>query len=160
MSERLQKYLARCGVGSRRRCEELIDQGRITIDGEVVREMGTRVEPDDQIVCYNGKQVSPEAHVYYVLNKPPGYVCTSHDPQGRPRAIDLLPDDIGRVYTVGRLDSDSEGLIIITNDGSFAHQLSHPRYEVFKTYELSLQRPLSNDQQKMWRQGITCEEDF
>lgn len=157
MPERLQKYLARCGVGSRRHCEELMEQGRVTVDGEIIREPGFQVDADRQTVCFNGKEIHPEKNVYYALHKPPGYVCTSHDPQGRPLAIDLLPSDVGRVYTVGRLDAVSEGLIIVTNDGSFAHRLSHPRYEVTKTYELSLARPLSVSDQKQWKQGIDWE---
>ena len=151
---RLQKYLAACGVGSRRRCEELMIEGRITVDGVVVRTPGTSVIPGEQEVRCNGQLVAPQTKVYLALHKPPGHVCTSHDPQGRPCAIDLIPAEYGRVFTIGRLDTDSEGLILLTNDGEFSNRLMHPRYEVTKTYELWLREPLDATQQQAWLKGI------
>src|SRR6202158_5458133 len=133
MMERLNKYLAHAGVGSRRHCEELILRGRISVDGKVVRELGTKVEPAQE-VCVDGEPLHQEKPVYYLVNKPRGYLCTNHDPAGRPLAVDLVPHVAQRVYTVGRLDEDSEGLLLLTNDGDLAFKLMHPRFGVEKTY--------------------------
>lgn len=154
MAVRLHKYLATCGVGSRRMCEMFMAQGRVTVNGEIVREPGYQVDPDAVEICFNGNAVRPETKVYLMLNKPPGIVCTSRDPQGRPRAIDLVPSDQGRLYTVGRLDTDSEGLLILTNDGDFANHLMHPRHHVVKTYELWMKEPLSDSESEAWRRGV------
>ncbi len=131
--ERLNKYLAHAGVGSRRYCDQLIQRGRITIGGEVVRELGTQVEPGQEVMV-DGQPLHSERLVYWLLNKPRGYLCTNHDPSGRPCAIDLVEHISERVYTVGRLDEDSEGLLMLTNDGDLANQLTHPRYGIEKTY--------------------------
>ena len=131
--ERLNKYLAHAGVGSRRHCEELIVRGRVTVNGHVVRELGTKVEAEDA-VCVDGQPLHGEKLVYWLVNKPRGYLCTNFDPGGRPRAIDLVPHVSQRVYTVGRLDEDSEGLLLLTNDGDLANRLMHPRFGVEKTY--------------------------
>jgi 23S rRNA pseudouridine2605 synthase len=131
--ERINKYLAHAGLGSRRHCEDLVRAGRVTIDGDVVRELGTRVAPDQQVQV-DGQPIRTERLVYWLVNKPRGYLCTNHDPAGRPRAIDLAPHLTERVYTVGRLDEDSEGLLLLTNDGELAHRLMHPRFGVDKTY--------------------------
>ncbi|MHB1558649.1 MAG: pseudouridine synthase, partial [Isosphaeraceae bacterium] len=132
-AERLQKVLAQAGLGSRRGCEELIRQGRVTVDGEVVTEMGTRVEPSAR-VAVDGEPIRRESIVYFAVNKPEGYVSTNSDPSGRPRVVDLVPEIPQRVYTVGRLDEDSTGLIILTNDGELANRLAHPKYGVEKLY--------------------------
>jgi 23S rRNA pseudouridine2605 synthase len=132
--ERLQKVLAHAGLGSRRACEELILQGRVSINGEVVRVLGTRVDPDSARVAVDGEPIKQEKMVYYAVNKPKGYVSTNFDPSGRPRVVDLLPEIPQRVYTVGRLDEDSTGLLILTNDGELANRLAHPRYGVEKLY--------------------------
>jgi 23S rRNA pseudouridine2605 synthase len=132
--ERLNKLLAHAGVGSRRHVEELIAAGRVTVDGQAVRELGTKVDPEGQRVTVDGQPVKLERPVYWVVNKPRGYLCTNEDPAGRPRAIDLVPHVEQRVYTVGRLDEDSEGLLLLTNDGDLAHRLMHPRFGVEKTY--------------------------
>jgi 23S rRNA pseudouridine2605 synthase len=131
--ERLNKYLAHAGVGSRRRCEELIAAGRVRVDGQVVRELGARVDAGQE-VCVDGRPLHAERPVYWLVNKPRGYLCTNHDPAGRPRAVDLVEHVPQRVYTVGRLDEDSEGLLLLTNDGDLANKLMHPRYGVEKTY--------------------------
>jgi 23S rRNA pseudouridine2605 synthase len=131
--ERLNKYLAHAGLGSRRHCEELILAGRVSIDGRPVRELGTQVEPG-QRVAVDGEPVKGERHVYWLVHTPRGYLCPTHAPAGRPLAIDLVPHVSQRVYTVGRLDEDSEGLLLLTNDGDLAHRLMHPRYGVEKTY--------------------------
>lgn len=135
-TERLQKVLAHAGVGSRRACEELILQGRVTVDGQVVRELGTRVLPVRAEIAVDGQPVRLERLVYFAVHKPKGYVSTSKDPAGRPRVIDLLPEIPQRVYTVGRLDEMSSGLILLTNDGELANRLTHPKFGVEKVYRV------------------------
>ncbi len=132
--ERLQKVLAHAGVGSRRACEELILQGRVTVDNQVVRELGTRVDPQKSKVALDGQRIQPERMVYFAVSKPKGYVSTNNDPSGRPRVVDLLPEIPQRVYTVGRLDEMSMGLILLTNDGELANKLAHPKFGVEKLY--------------------------
>ena len=135
---RLQKFLAAAGVGSRRHCEELIVAGRVRIDGRVVAELGTRVDPDRQRVELDGDWVRPEPHRTYLVDKPPKIVCTSHDPEGRPTIVEwaarMGADPRLRLYTIGRLDYDSEGLILLTNDGDLAQAFAHPRHHVEKEY--------------------------
>lgn len=131
--DRLNKYLAHAGVGSRRHCDDLIRSGRVSIDGEAVTDLATRVAPE-QTVSVDGEPVRTETFVYYLVNKPRGFLCTNHDPAGRPLAIDLVPQIAQRVYTVGRLDEDSEGLLLLTNDGDLAHRLMHPRFGIEKSY--------------------------
>jgi 23S rRNA pseudouridine2605 synthase len=131
--ERLNKLLAHAGLGSRRHCEDLITAGRVAVDGRIVRELGTRVETD-QRVCVDGQPIHAERLVYWLVNKPKGYLCTNRDPRRRPLAIDLVPKVSQRVYTVGRLDEASEGLLLLTNDGDLAFRLMHPRFGVEKTY--------------------------
>ena len=126
--------LAHAGLGSRRSCEELIRQGRVTVDGNVVRELGTRVDADRARIAVDGEAIRRESMVYFAVNKPKGYVSTNVDPAGRPRVVDLLPEIPERVYTVGRLDEESTGLMILTNDGELANRLAHPRYGVEKLY--------------------------
>src|SRR5437870_4409280 len=147
--DRLNKFLAHAGVGSRRHCEELIAVGRITVDGDTVRELGTKVEPG-QKVCVDGQPLQAEKTVYWLVNKPRGYLCTNYDPAGRPRALDLVPHVPQRVYTVGRLDEDSEGLLLLTNDGDLANRLMHPRYGVEKTYLVQVAgRPGREDMEQL-----------
>jgi len=135
---RLQRFLASTGLGSRRRCEEYIVAGRISVDGEVVRDLGTRVDPRRQHVAVDGESVRREPTRYFLLNKPRGVLCTNSDPAGRPRAIDLVPGERLRLFTVGRLDESSEGLILVTNDGELAHRLAHPRFQVRRTYAVQV----------------------
>jgi 23S rRNA pseudouridine2605 synthase len=132
--ERLNKYLAHAGVGSRRHVETLIQRGRVAINGRVVRELATQVDPTAHKVSVDGQPIKAERLVYWVVNKPRGYLCTNYDPAGRPKALDLVPQVAQRVYTVGRLDEASEGLLLLTNDGDLANKLMHPRYGVEKTY--------------------------
>lgn len=132
--ERLQKILAHAGVGSRRACEELILQGRVTVDGQVVRELGTRVDAARAKVAVDGQRIQPERLVYFAVSKPKGYVSTNRDPAGRPRVVDLLPEIPQRVYTIGRLDEMSTGLMLLTNDGELANRLAHPKFGVEKLY--------------------------
>ena len=134
--ERLQKILAHAGVGSRRACEELILQGRVTVGGQVVRELGTKVDPVATPVALDGQKLHSERPVYFAVFKPKGYVSTNADPSGRPRVVDLLPQIPQRVYTVGRLDEMSVGLMLLTNDGELANKLSHPKFGVEKLYRV------------------------
>lgn len=134
MPVRLQKFLAEAGVGSRRACESLIQQGRVTVNSKLVTELGTKVDPAVDRVALDSKPVAAERKLYIALNKPRGVFCTSRDTHGRKRALDLLPPGLPRIYTVGRLDADSEGLLLLTNDGSFSLRLTHPRYKTPKKY--------------------------
>ncbi|MBS3734351.1 MAG: rRNA pseudouridine synthase [Phycisphaerae bacterium] len=133
---RIHKVLAQAGVASRRGVEEMILEGRVAVNGRVVAELPCFVDPDHDRIAVDGRNVTtrPESHVYFLLNKPRGVVCTQRDPQGRPRAVDLVPPTHKRVYCVGRLDAETTGLIIITNDGALTEHVTHPRYGVVKTY--------------------------
>jgi 23S rRNA pseudouridine2605 synthase len=134
--QRLQKVLASAGVGSRRDCEELITAGRVEVDGRVVAELGSKVDPDTQEIRLDGELLKLRRRSYYAVYKPVGIVCTNSDPDGRPRVIDLIPPSNERLFTVGRLDLSSEGLLLVTNDGDLANHLAHPRYGVPKTYHV------------------------
>ncbi|KPK00387.1 MAG: pseudouridine synthase [Desulfobacterales bacterium SG8_35] len=135
MQERLQKVLAKAGIASRRKAEELIKEGRVRVDGRVVTEMGIRVDTDNQDIECNGIPVSSqEEKVYILLHKPAGFLSTVHDPQGRPIVTDLIHNVKERVYPVGRLDQDTEGALLLTNDGELAQKILHPSHEVKKTY--------------------------
>jgi 23S rRNA pseudouridine2605 synthase len=135
MEERLQKILAKAGIASRRGAEELIRQGKITVDGKVVTEMGCRLDPEKHKIAFEGKQISAEEEkIYLLLNKPKGYVTTLKDPQGRPIVTALLKGIKARVFPVGRLDFDTEGALILTNDGDFAQRILHPSFEIERTY--------------------------
>jgi 23S rRNA pseudouridine2605 synthase len=151
--ERLHKLLAHAGVGSRRQCEALISAGRVSVDGQIVRELGTKVEPT-QHLCVDGQPVHGERHVYWLVNKPRHYLCTNHDPAGRPLAIDLVPQVSQRVYTVGRLDEASEGLLLLTNDGDLANRLMHPRYGVEKTYQVQVAGHPSREDVQQLLKGV------
>lgn len=138
MEERLQKILARAGIGSRRKCEELIRQGRVTVDGQLITSMGVKVDTAKAVVAFDGQPISSEKKIYILLNKPTGYVTTLSDPQGRPIVTDLLPKIKNRVFPVGRLDLNSEGALLLTNDGQMTNFILHPRYGVHKTYEITV----------------------
>ena len=134
---RLQKFLAACGLGSRRGCEELIETGRIEVDGQTAS-LGARVDPSQQQVTFDGERLRLQPRRYFLLNKPKGVLCTNADPAGRRRVIDLFPADMPRLFPVGRLDEDSEGLLVVTNDGDFAHKLAHPRHRIYRTYQVQV----------------------
>jgi 23S rRNA pseudouridine2605 synthase len=151
--QRLQKVLAAAGIASRRECESLILAGRVEIDRRTVTELGTRVDPDQQEIRVDGVPLAPSRHVYYAVNKPAGVVSTNRDPDGRTRVVDLVPGET-RLFTVGRLDRSSEGLIIVTNDGELANLLTHPRYGIPKTYRVWVQGfPPPETLQKL-REGV------
>jgi 23S rRNA pseudouridine2605 synthase len=155
--ERLQKVLARAGVGSRRRCEEYIRSGRVRVNGRTVTEMGLKVDPRRDTITFDGKPVRSEQHIYLLLNKPVGYVSTVSDPQGRPIVTDLIPNIDKRIYPVGRLDLDSEGALLLTNDGRLTNRILHPRYGVAKTYQVTLAKRPSAAKLKQLEQGIVLD---
>lgn len=154
---RLQKYLADCGIGSRRGCERFITEGLVTVDGKTVMELGAKVDPATATVTFDGKPVKTEKKMWLMLNKPPHYICSAYDPDERPSYIELLPENIGRVYNVGRLDYMSEGLLLVTNDGELANRLMHPRYEVHKTYVIQTVEKMTDDDLAEMREGIRDE---
>ena len=144
--ERLHKFLASTGAGSRRECETFIQQRRVTVNGQVVTKMGVKVDPFTDKVTFDGESVTPEEKVYWILNKPPGTICTNSDERGRPRVVDLVPDQKNRIYTVGRLDADSRGLILLTNDGGIANVICHPRYRIEKVYQVAVRGRVTREQ--------------
>ena len=152
--ERLQKILAAAGLGSRRACETLIEQGRVTVDGEIVTELGTKADPDTQEIACDGERVRPVRKMYYLINKPAGVVCTNDDERGRPRVIDLLPCRDQRLFTVGRLDANTEGLLIVTNDGAFAQKVAHPRFGITKVYRARVQGHFTGEASRQLEEGV------
>ena len=155
--ERLQKVLAAVGLGSRRACEELIADGRVTVDGEVA-ELGRRVDPDTARVEVDGVPISVRPGlVHYLLNKPAGVVTTASDPQGRPTVLDLVPPE-PRVFPVGRLDAATEGLLLLTNDGDLAHRLTHPSFGVEKEYLAEVEMPPTRGELRRLREGVDLED--
>ncbi len=156
-TERLQKMLAGAGVASRRDCEELITAGRVTVNGQVVHELGTRVDIDHDSVALDGTPIhQPTERTYILLNKPVGVVATVDDPQGRPTVVDLVDVPV-RLFPVGRLDLQSEGLLLLTNDGALMHRLTHPRFEVEKEYQVLLDRTPDDVALDAWRAGVDLE---
>lgn len=158
-SIRLQKYLAQCGISSRRKAETYIAEGRVSVDGQVTTEMGIRIIPGRNRVTFDGKPVEMrERPVYYLLNKPKGYVTTLSDPQGRPVVTSLLKGVRARLFPVGRLDLDTEGALILTNDGSLAQKIQHPRYNTDKTYEALVRGVPARDKMSSLEKGIMLED--
>jgi 23S rRNA pseudouridine2605 synthase len=156
---RLQKYLANSGVASRRKCEELILQGKVEVNGEVVTELGTKVKSND-IVKYNGKIVSPqEEKVYILLNKPIGYVTTVKDQFNRDTVLDLVKIN-KRLVPVGRLDMYTSGALILTNDGEFVNKLTHPKNEINKTYNATVAGVITRDEIKQLENGVKIDEEY
>jgi len=156
---RIQKLLALAGVASRRRSEELMLDGLVEINGEVVTRLGTKVDPARDVIRIDGKRLPPISEkVYLALNKPRGVVSTMSDPEGRRTLQDLVDDRPERLFHVGRLDTDTSGLIILTNDGDFAHRLAHPSYEVDKTYVAEVKGELFPRIVKQLREGVTLED--
>lgn len=158
MKMRLNKFLASCGIASRRSAEAYITAGRVTIDGHAVRELGTTVDLSGQRICVDGKVITPvRKKIYVLLNKPKGYVTTARDEKGRRTIFDLVHVK-ERLFPVGRLDSDSEGLLLLTNDGELAHRLTHPRYKLIKTYRVKLDRDFDRSDFSSLTQGIELED--
>ena len=156
---RLQKVLAAAGVGSRRHCEELIGEGRVEVDGEIVRRFGARVDPQHQVIRVDGMRIpSRQDLVYLALNKPAGVLTTMSDDRGRRTIADLVADHSERLFHVGRLDYETEGLILLTNDGELAHRLSHPRYGVLKTYLAEVRGPVPRDLARRLTTGVELDD--
>lgn len=151
---RLQKFLAEAGVASRRASEQIVVAGRVTVNGETVTELGTKVDPDKDRVAVDGAPVKARRKLYVAVNKPRGFVCTRADPEKRHIVIDLLPAEWQHLQTVGRLDRDTEGLLFLTNDGQFALRLTHPRYGVRKTYLLSVGGRVEPAQMELFTRGV------
>jgi 23S rRNA pseudouridine2605 synthase len=162
---RLQKVLAQAGIGSRRACEAMIGEGRVEVNSEVVTEQGRRVDPERDVIRVDGARIPPpRRHLYLALNKPRGVVVTMDDPEGRRTVADVLAEGARRslkkerLFHVGRLDTDSEGLLILTNDGDFAHKLAHPSYQVPKTYIVEVSGVVGPQTLRRLRRGITLED--
>jgi 23S rRNA pseudouridine2605 synthase len=156
---RLQKLLAQSGVASRRKCEELMLEGAVEVDGEVVTRLGTKVDPRTAVIRVEGKRLPPISEkVYLVLNKPRGVVSTMSDPEGRRNLGDLVADRPERLFHVGRLDTDTTGLIILTNDGDFAQRMAHPSYEVDKTYVAEVEGEVYRRVVKRLLEGVTLDD--
>ena len=155
---RINKYLASCGVASRRKCEEIISRGKVTINGEVVRELGTIINVKKDLVKVYGKEVSLDTKkVYYMLNKPQGVISASKSKYGEETVVDLLGKKEHRLFPVGRLDKDTTGLIILTNDGDFAYKLTHPKYEKEKTYEALVKGKVDSKALDKLKQGVVID---
>ncbi|GAB3871309.1 pseudouridine synthase [Terrabacter terrigena] len=156
---RLQKLMAAGGVGSRRVCENLIEQGRVEVDGQVVTELGVRINPRTQVVHVDGVRVNlDEDRVYLAFNKPKGVVTTMNDELGRISLADYVGNREERLFHVGRLDADTEGLLLLTNDGDLAHRLQHPAYGVLKTYIATIRGPVQRDVGKRLREGVELDD--
>ncbi|MBQ3653580.1 MAG: rRNA pseudouridine synthase [Synergistaceae bacterium] len=154
---RLNAYLSSCGVASRRKAETVILSGRVQVNGKIVLAPFFQVDPDNDTVTLDRKPLTPSQHVYYVINKPAGYVCASTDKYD-PVVVDLIPNNTGRLYPVGRLDRESEGLLILTNDGAFTQSILHPSKQVPKEYEALLNIPINDKQLARWRKGFEISE--
>jgi 23S rRNA pseudouridine2605 synthase len=159
MKERLQKIIAAAGIDSRRHAEKLITAGRVSVNGVVVKELGAKADGAIDIIRVDSKIISVDrTMIYIILHKPAGYVTTLSDPQRRPTVVDLIGDVPERVYPVGRLDYDSEGLLLLTNDGDFAQKMQHPRFQLPKVYRVKIQGRLSKDEIKQLGKGIKLED--
>jgi pseudouridine synthase len=157
MAERLQKILSQYGIASRRQAEQMILDGQVRLNGAVVDELGTKADPNSDRIEVNGKLLQGDRQpeqIYLLLNKPRSFICTRHDPKGRRTVMDLLPKNFHYLYPVGRLDYDSSGLLLLTNDGDLANQLLHPRHHVTKTYMVWVRGNPSKETLNKWRQGV------
>lgn len=154
---RLNKFLASAGIASRRKCDQLIQEGLISVNGKVVNELGTIINEKKDKVFYEGRQILlPSSFVYIKLNKPKGYACTAKDEKGRKTIYDLLPQG-ERLFSIGRLDYDTEGLIILTNDGDFANKVAHPRYSVDKEYHVTIEGQIKESELAVLRKGVVID---
>lgn len=154
MEDRLHKVMAHAGVGSRRTCETYIAEGRVRVDGKVVTQMGTKVDPEVRKITFDGRPIHVRRNVYYLVNKPKGTVCTNDERSPEPRVIDLVPQQKERLFTVGRLDKDTVGLIIVTNDGDLSNFLTHPRYGIRKAYVAAVDGYIQPEDLEKLEQGV------
>lgn len=158
MEERLQKYLANCGIASRRKCEEYILQGKVKVNGKIVTELGTKINPEKDIIQFENKTVKENRkYVYILLNKPIGYVTTADDQFGRDTVLDLVKVK-ERIVPVGRLDMYTSGALILTNDGDFVYKVTHPKHEIEKTYTVTVKGIVQNDEVEKLRKGVQIED--
>ena len=155
---RLQKFLSQAGVASRRAAETLMQQGRVRVNGAPATELGVKVDPERDVVEVDGRRIDPATPVWIALHKPRGYVTTRSDPEGRSTVYALLPAEHHALFHVGRLDLDSEGLLLLTNEGDTAERLQHPRYEVERVYEVEIDGALSEATQRLLLQGVELED--
>lgn len=154
MSMRLNKFLATCGLASRRKCEEYISAGRVTVNGKVVDSMGLSIDEKKDVVCVDGNEMKlVNEFVYLKMNKPKGYACTASDERGRKTIFDLVDCDV-RLFNVGRLDYDTEGLIFLTNDGDFANMVTHPRFHFEKEYQVTVEGEVKESELAVLRKGV------
>jgi len=162
MQHRLQKLIAAAGIASRRHAEELISSGKVSLNGKVVTELGTKADPDQDHIKVNGKLINPQLKnqqkIYVLLNKPPGYLSSLSDPEGRPLVTELLPRSIGKVHPVGRLDFNTEGLLILTNDGELTNYVTSARNRVDKVYEVKVKGVPTEAAIARLRRGVTLED--
>jgi pseudouridine synthase len=162
MEQRLQKLIAAAGIASRRRAEELITAGRVTVNGEVIKELGTKADPDKDHIKVNGKLINPQLQsrekVYVLLNKPKGYLSSVSDPEDRPLVTELLPPSLGKLHPVGRLDFNTEGLLLLTNDGDFTNFVTAARNRVEKVYEVKVKGVPTETGIERLRRGVTLED--
>ena len=158
MEERLQKYLAECGIASRRKCEEYILQGKVQVNGKTITELGVKVNPEKDKITFEGKNVKQEERkVYILLNKPIGYVTTSDEQFGRDKVLDLVKVK-ERVVPVGRLDMYTSGALILTNDGDFVYKVTHPKHEITKTYTVTVKGIIKNEEVEQLRKGVKIDD--
>ena len=158
MEERLQKYLAECGIASRRKCEEYIIQGKVQVNGKTITELGVKVNPEKDKITFEGKNVKQEERkVYILLNKPIGYVTTSDEQFGRDKVLDLVKVR-ERVVPVGRLDMYTSGALILTNDGDFVYKVTHPKHEITKTYTVTVKGIIKNEEVEQLRKGVKIDD--
>ncbi len=158
MEERLQKYLANCGIASRRKCEEYILEGKVKVNGNIIRELGTKINPQKDTVEYENKKVIPNNNnIYILLNKPIGYVTTVEDQFGRDTVLNLVKVK-ERIVPVGRLDMYTSGALILTNDGDFVYKITHPKHEINKTYTVTVKGIINNDEIERLRKGVKIED--
>ncbi len=152
--ERLQKYMAHAGIASRRKSEDIISKGRVKVNGKTVIEIGIKINPEVDIVEVDGQVINREDKIYLILNKPTGYVTTVSDPRGRKTVMDLIENVAKRIYPVGRLDYDSSGLLLMTNDGELTYILTHPSYEINKTYRVKVPGMANKNKLKLLEKGV------
>lgn len=157
--ERLQKILSRAGISSRRAAEKIILEGRVTVDGKIISKLGAKADTEKNKICVDGKILNfDEEKIYLLLNKPKNFLCTVKDDRGRKTVLDLVPEISARIYPVGRLDFDSEGLIILTNDGELTHLLLHPKFKIKKTYRAKIFGELTDEKIKKLRAGVELDD--
>jgi len=157
---RLQKFLASSGIASRRKCEEYILNGRVTLNGKIITELGVKIDPSSDVVLFDGKEIKEESKkVYILLNKPIGYVTTAKEQFGRDKVLDLVKIK-ERVVPVGRLDMYTSGALILSNDGDFIYKVSHPKHEITKTYTVTLKGKVSDEEINTLREGVVLDDGF